>query len=401
MSQRKAGFNAGNSRLTIRGLASRNRVPALVGAKHTHLTLIEAELTGEDDASEAAVVLAGPKVFVRDLEASGYAHTIQASDGSFVDGAIDEWYEGKGHSPSGAEPRTLRLPTEETPQIPWETDLPKWVRIEPGRDTAQRAFDAAAATGAATVYFPKILEGKGEGRFKLTRPIRVHGRVNRILGMENIIDVADPDGAFANGKALFTFEDLTSDALVVERFFLLGGWKCPPSVHMFENRSGKTIVIQNVNHAGVHKTPGTGGKWFIEDVSPSRQGALRIGKGERCWARQLNPESPRMDMIEVDGGQLWILGLKTEGRSRHIVARNGARVELLGGVSYQSWGKQPIDPPMFTVIDSEASLTFGFYHWRQPFTTIVEETRGGETERLLRKELVDYHLPVYRAGGTR
>ena len=103
-------------------------------------------------------------------------------------------------------------------------------------------------------------------------------------------------------------------------------------------------------------------------------------------------------MIEVDGGRLWILGLKTEGRARHIVARNGAKVELLGGVSYQSWDKQPIDPPMFTLVNSEASFTLGFYHWNQPFTTIVEETVGSETRTLLRKDLVDYHLPVYRSG---
>ena len=85
--------------------------------------------------------------------------------------------------------------------------------------------------------------------------------------------------------------------------------------------------------------------------------------------------------------------------ARHIVARNGARVELLGGVSYQSWKNQPVDPPMFTVVDSEASFTIGFYHWNQPFTTIVEETLGGETRTLPRKGLGHYHLPVYRAGG--
>lgn len=90
--------------------------------------------------------------------------------------------------------------------------------------------------------------------------------------------------------------------------------------------------------------------------------------------------------------------MKTEGRSGHIVARGGAQVELLGGVSYQSWKKQPLDPPMFTVVDAKASFTFGFYHWNLPFTTIVEETVGGTTRRLPRKDLVHYHLPVYRAG---
>ena len=209
----------------------------------------------------------------------------------------------------------------------------------------------------------------------------------------------DPAGRFKAGEALFTFEDLTSEPLVVERFFLLGGWKCPAHVCMFANKSGKAIVIRNVNHAGAHKKPSTGGEWFIEDVSPSRTATLRIGPGEKCWARQFNPESPKADMIDVDGGQLWILGLKTEGRSRHIVARNGASVELLGGVSYQSWGKQTLDPPMFTVIDSDASFTFGFYHWNLPFTTIVEETVAGKTKSLPRKELTGYHLPLYRAAG--
>ena len=105
-------------------------------------------------------------------------------------------------------------------------------------------------------------------------------------------------------------------------------------------------------------------------------------------------------MIEVDGGQMWILGLKTEGRSRHIIAKNGAKVELLGGVSYQSWGKQPLDPPMFTVVNSDASFTLGFYHYNLPFTTIVEETRGNETRTLSRKELTNYHLPLYSARGV-
>jgi hypothetical protein len=105
-------------------------------------------------------------------------------------------------------------------------------------------------------------------------------------------------------------------------------------------------------------------------------------------------------MIEVDGGQLWILGLKTEGRATHIIAKNGAKVELLGGVSYQSWGNQPLDPPMFKVTNSDASFTFGFYHWNLPFTTIVEETVGNEPKMLLRKDLTNYHLPLFRASGA-
>jgi hypothetical protein len=53
---------------------------------------------------------------------------------------------------------------------------------------------------------------------------------------------------------------------------------------------------------------------------------------------------------------------------------------------------------MFTVINSEASFTFGFYHWKFPFATIVEETVGTETKKLMRTELTNYHLPLYRAS---
>lgn len=187
---------------------------------------------------------------------------------------------------------------------------------------------------------------------------------------------------------------------MVERFFLLGGWKAPEGFCLFDNKSGKALVIRNMGKRGITKKVTPGSEFFIEDVAPGRASTLLIGPGEKCWARQYNPESPEANPMEVDGGQLWILGLKTEGRSRHIVARGGTKVELLGGVSYQSWGKQPLDPPLFTVINSDASFTFGFYHWNLPFTTIVEETVGSETRRLPRTDLTNYHLPLSRASGA-
>jgi hypothetical protein len=265
-------------------------------------------------------------------------------------------------------------------------------------EALQGAVDRAAKEGKTTIYFPR--RARTYEYPKLTRPIRVHGSVNRIIGMSNIVDISDPTGKLAAGQAVFTFEALTSEAVVVERFFLLGGWKCPDGVTMFENKSGKTIVLRNMGVHGITKKACPGGEWFIEDVAPSRTSTLFIGPGEKCWARQFNPESPKADMIEVTGGQLWILGLKTEGRARHIVAKDGAKVELLGGVSYQSWAKQSLDPPMFTVTNSDASFTFGFYHYDTPFTTIVEETVGNETKTLLRTDLTNYHLPLYRASGA-
>jgi hypothetical protein len=398
--QNVLGFFNANGRTTLRDLKSVNRVPA-VRNKWESMTLVEADLAG-GSAENTAILNDTPKFFVRDIKQSGYGHLLKDAGGKTHDGAaLDEWYEGKAHALFPCEMKTLRLPIKETPEVPWETDLAKWVKVDwlkAGEDIGealQGAVDKAARDDKTTVYFPRRARTYDYPKF--TRPIRVHGSVNRIIGMSNIVDISDPSGQLAAGQAVFTFEDLTGPAVVVERFFLLGGWKCPRGVSMFANKSGKAVVIRNVGHGGMHKKPSTSGEWFIEDVPVI---GLRLGPGEKCWARQFNPESPEADMIEVNGGQLWILGLKTEGRARHIVARNGAKVELLGGVSYQSWDKQPIDPPMFTVIDSDASFTFGFYHWNSPFATIVEETVGNETKTLLRKELTNYHLPLYAARGA-
>jgi len=56
---------------------------------------------------------------------------------------------------------------------------------------------------------------------------------------------------------------------------------------------------------------------------------------------------------------------------------------------------------MFKINNSEASFTYGFYHWNLPFTTIVEETVGSETRTLQRTNLLQYHLPLYRSGGVK
>jgi len=406
--QRVVGFR-NNGRVTIRGLKTSGKVTAVDAKRGNYLTLVEADLTG--GATDKPAIMGGINaLYLRDIRSSGFGAIVQDRKGNQVKGdSLAEWFEGRADSLFGDKPASLRLPIKETLEIPWEQDLTKWVAVDGSADddteAVQAAFDTAAREGKTTVYFPRSPAGgvpEGDGKrykYMIGGPIRVHGSVNRIVGMHQIVDVLAND-AFKE-QAIFTFEDLTSDAIVVERFFLLGGWKGPADAYMFENKTDKTIVIRNLGNSGIHKKPGSKGDWFIEDVSPGRKNTLYVGKGERVWARQWNPESPEAVMNDVDGGQLWILGFKTEGRATHIIARNGARVELLGGVAYQSWGDQKLDPPMFIVNDSDLTAVLGFYHYKTPFTTIVTETRGGETKSLLRKELDHYHLHLFSARGAK
>lgn len=401
--QSQVGVDLLNARTTLRGLRSDNRVPALRLGGWGQLSLVDAELRG--GATRAAIVLANKdrRCYLRDVAVEGYAAAVLDRDGQELPGPrVAEWHDGKAYAlfEGGMGKGSLRLPVEEAPEVPWQPDPAKWIvfqgKVPDITAALQQAIDAGVAEGRTTLC---LLAAKGS---KITGPIRVHGSIDRIIGMTGLVDVADPAGTFKDGsRAVFTFEDLTAPALVLERFFLLGGWDCPRYAVMCENRSRKPIVVRNCGIGGQLKKAEPGGRWFIEDVSPSRGNTLRIGTGERVWARQFNPESPQADMIEVDGGSLWLLGLKTEGRATHVVARNGAQVEVLGGVSYQSWGKQPVDPPMFRIEDSLLSATLNVYHSAGhglPFTTVVEERLSGETRSLPRKQLATSHIHLYRSG---
>lgn len=398
--QREVGFLNRVSRITIRGLYSENTVPVLRAGKHAQITLLEGDFRG-GALTVPAIELETSKIFVRDLRRNGYACMIRLADGSSVDASVvEEWSALAPQSLFGAPLKTLRLPIEETPEIPWEENLSKWVRVEPEgsgqKNPIQTAIDAAAASKKTTVYFPRMAERREA--YIVRSPVRVYGSIRRIIGMENILWVDGESPDLPPGAVVFTFENLDGP-VVMERFFnilKLGGWKGLQDRYLFETRSKHPVVVRNLSHgACLHNKPSPGRVWFSEDVT----GYVRVGPGEKVWLRQYNPESPDIVMCEVDGGQVWILGLKSEGRATHIAASNHARVELLGGVSYQSWKNQPLDPPMFVVKDAQASFTFGFYHYNLPFTTIVEETQRGETRRLLRSDLSGYHLPLYRAGA--
>lgn len=391
--QSEAGFVNNNGRTTIRDLQSQSRVPALANGKNGEVTLIEAQLQGE---GAVAIESENTKLFLRDIRNVGYNATLQTKGGEMVRGDLTEWFAGQSKSLFDAPKTSLRLPIEETPEIPWQTDLSKWVKVEADRpNSIQDAIDEAARYGKTTVYFPKI--GK-KNAYVISKPIRVHGSVNRILGMDNILWI-DGESDLTPDSVVFTFEDL-SGPVVIERFFnilKLNDWKGLYDRYLFESKSKYPVVVRHLAHGACsNKKPSPGTTWFIEDIAGARM--AQFGKGEKVWMRQYNPESPELNMCEVAGGQAWILGLKTEGRARHIVATDGASVEVLGGVSYQSWKNQKLDPPMFTVDNSRASFTLGFYSWIQPFTTIVEEKEGGETRALGRKEAGGF-LSLYRAGG--
>ncbi len=393
--QRQIGINMEYGRVTIRGLTSENRVPVLKTSPSDHFTLLDGNFTGgSPDAT--AIISRGPRIVLRDIKQSGYGAILEHDKKKNPATTINEWTPG-AVALFNDKPSSLRLPVKETPVIPWEQDFSKWIVLDDSADddtaSIQAAIDEGVKNGATTVCFKP-----GERKYKITGPIRIYGTITRVLGMDGGVDIADPKGVFKSGTPVLDFGEIKGGQVVIERFFLFGGWDGPKSEAMLGNSGGNTVIVQSMGMSGSVKAVHDTGEWFIDDVSPGRQSTLRIGRGEKVWARQYNPESPAATMMEADGGTLWLLGLKTEGRATHLHAKNGAQCEILGGLSYQSWGDQKLDPPMFVIEDSSVALSVGVVSSRDPFSTIVKETCEGKTKTLLPKDMDNWNLSLFRSG---
>ena len=106
---------------------------------------------------------------------------------------------------------------------------------------------------------------------------------------------------------------------------MAGGFLTPE----IEGASTGTVVLQDFRLLGYTTTPnwGGGGNVFLEDVSFGPYYFRR----QNVWAHQLNPEN-QVEHVLNDGGQLCVLGLKTENPgsqgvnpSTILESRNGVK----------------------------------------------------------------------------
>ena len=88
-------------------------------------------------------------------------------------------------------------------------------------------------------------------------------------------------------------------------------------------------------------------------------GHLYQEPGSVVWARQWNTENgPEKVGINTrnDGGQLWILGMKTEAKNTKLAVLNGGCTEVLGVHNYNTSGVKD-DTPFFRVENASLAVT--------------------------------------------
>ena len=377
--QRQMGFQNEGQQISIRGLVSENAVPAL--GTYGKLLLVDSTLTGSDGAAKHPAIVNhnGGRIFLRDVKTTGYQRALADMEtpdfaaayrltGEDKPGTLGpDIAEYSSHATTTAFPSpaaSLRLLVKETP-IPTREPAEKWAVVDAfGADPTANADSAVAIqkavdSGATTVFLP--------GSYQSSATIIVRGKVRRIIGLGGQINYGKRD--------LINFRIGDGDAAVVwlEHFGHLGGG--------IEIDAKRTVVLRSME---THTIQGTsrseGGEVFLEDVVGDN---FRF-RNQRVWARQLNIENEGTHLTN-NGGDVWVLGYKTERGGTLVHTLGGGRTEILGGFSYTTTAGKLA--PMFVNHESSMWSFFGeVCYTGDPFQKIIEETRGGVTKTLGKDE---------------
>ena len=275
------------------------------------------------------------------------ADYLPGTEVQFQNGLIGEYLSPAQPTPPIGSPGTLGLPVEETPELIF-TDPADFVSIEsfgatrhnladavlPASDSLA-AIQAAIDSGKPVVYAqgstssPEKAPTEGIVFYGVSGPIRLRGSVQKFmsLGHSCIVRTTGYTGP------IFIGEDGSTP--VVE---LYGWWQFLLEGVQFQFDSSRSFLMRNIliQQRGVIEV--VSGTLFLEDVSMGRNGGtdteqLYVHAGARVFGRHFNPETNQSDTRAIfnDGGDVWIMGYKTEVGMTIYHNQNGGRVEILGG----------------------------------------------------------------------
>lgn len=373
--QTEIGFSNEGQPVSMRGLRSRNDVPAV--GTYGALLMLDAALDGAGNAAHAPAIVNynGGRVFLRDVKTTGYRRALadlQTPDFAAAYRIVGEDKPGTrgpdvaeyaSHAVTTAFPSpagSLRLAVKETPAPAWDVPA-KWAVVDAfgadptaGRDSAE-AIQRALDSGAATVFFP--------GSYRCSTTLVVRGRARTLIGLGGSLNYGRRD------VVNFRVDDGAAPVVEIKHFGQLGGG--------VEIATRRPVVLRSLETFTLTAAAAAeGGEVFLEDVVG---GDFRFHR-QKVWARQLNIENEGTHLTN-DGGDLWVLGYKTERGGTLIHTRGGGRTEVLGGFSYTTTAGKLA--PMFVNEDSAVWTYFAERCFNgDPFATLVRETRGGETREL-------------------
>lgn len=392
--QTQAGIRQAMQVLTLRNLVSENPVPAVEMLAHgATLSLLGARLTNTGPADLSAITTryrpdgnstpgenATLATLLIDVEQQGYGNTATLYDcntGALtpLTGNIPYW---SCADPLGTatEAPPFQLPVRDTPRLP--DDLGK-VAIAQGNRSAdiQAAIDTP---GVDTVFLPNRT-------YEITEPVQIRGTVRRITGMGARIsnDSVEPSFRLEAGDAPIVVIERLEEASVLQN-------------------SDRTLVVQKSSLRSYANTPQGSGDTFLEDIVTNQV----TMQNQALWARSLNVEGqPPAGEAKIinKGGQLWVLGLKTENPGTILSTHAQGKTDVIGGLIYINQDIPDTQPPQPQYVQDESDLavvTRTYAPTAIGYPILIRETTGGHTTDIVNpnRNRSDRFFSVETAAST-
>ena len=391
---RAVGLEAVGQVLAVEGLDIQDTPLPVVCGENTVLSLTDcrfkAPSSATGGANSPAITLGKSTLYLQRLDTTGYRVMVAGAEHGPAGPKVAEWSSTAPIALSAGSPaQGLGLTPVREPDVPFPTKADQWVCAndfgaafgdeEDDGPAIQRAVDAAAAKGAKAVY----LRGADRGDpnwYWLKSDVKIHGSVERIMGF-GFARILGGDHASANypenlGKWVVADDPAGAKVVMIQHLKVFSPW---PSMG-FENRSPtRTLVLRSLEGTAIAR-PGC--RIFVTNLA----GFAQVERGATRYARQCNTENLVTGgagcNVLNDGGSVWILGLKTEGRGTKLTTRNGGRSEVVGAFNYNTQGVID-DIPFFKVDDAALSVSgyrevnWGGQWWR----VTVQATQAGVESR--------------------
>lgn len=230
-------------------------------------------------------------------------------------------------------------------------------------DAIQQAIDS----GKPVVYLPN-------GVYHVSRPIIIRGDVRKIVGTQSAVEAVE--GAAVD--PIFRFVGDADSSVIMEHIRVDG---------KIEHAGAGTLVFRHGDHLGYRNTADGTGDAFFEDVIGA---PYIVGHGQSFWGRAINSEFGTRPLFENHGGNVWLLGFKTEGEMTCLLQTAG-RTEMLGCLFYPLKNRHPRGP---AIINQGGTLSASVVMNSRGYQLFLGAAEGEAEHAVTQRAVEGRHAPL-------